>query len=385
MHLELTEKQRSFRDEIRNWLSENVPTEPLPDKWTPDGYEAHKKWEQRLYEAGFAAVQWPSEYGGRGMDPLSTAIFYDEYVRADAPDRLNRLGLGLAGPTLIAHGTQAQKDRWLSNILSCQEFWCQGFSEPEAGSDLASLRTRGTVDGDNIIVNGQKIWTSGARFADWIFALVRTDSSVPKHKGITFLMIDMRSEGIDLRSIEQMVDDAGFCEVFFDDVVVPRENVIGEINSGWQIAMSTLGFERGSGLNTAAHFKRVLGKIVNLIPQERLDDPDLLDRVGRFAEEIEAYRYLSLRTTSELSQGKALGRQSFMGKVWWSEMQARMLEFAMELLGESQQLTDGDDDLRQRYWLTRASLIFAGTNEIQRNVISERALGLPKEGTSRAV
>ncbi|MGV8871849.1 MAG: acyl-CoA dehydrogenase family protein [Rhodococcus sp. (in: high G+C Gram-positive bacteria)] len=385
MQLELNEEQRTFRDEIRAWLSENVPAEPLPDKWTEEGYQAHKEWESRLYAAGFAAVQWPSSYGGRGMDPLSTSIFYDEYLRADAPDRLNRLGLGLAGPTLIAHGTAAQKDRWLSNILSCREFWCQGFSEPDAGSDLASLRTRGVVDDDNIVVTGQKIWTSGARFADWMFALVRTDPDAPKHKGITFLMIDMRSVGIITRPIEQLVDDAGFSEVFFDGVVVPRDNVIGEVNDGWQIAMSTLGFERGSGLNTAAHFTRVLGRIIDLVPPERLDDPLVLDRIGSFAEEIEAYRYLSLRTTSELAQGKNPGRQASIGKVWWSEMQARMLEFAMELLEESAQLLGGDDDLTQRYWLTRASLIFAGTSEIQRNVISERALALPKEGKARAV
>lgn len=385
MELQLNDTQREFRDEVRTWLEDNVPQDPLPDRWTAEGYAAHQQWEKNLYDAGLAAIQWPREFGGRGMDPLSTAIFYDEYLRAGAPDRLNRLGLGMAGPTLIEHGTPEQKKRWLPKILSCEEFWCQGFSEPDAGSDLAALRTQGVVDGDKIIVNGQKIWTSGAMFADWIFALVRTDPDAPKHKGITFLMIDMKSDGIEARPIQQLVDDAGFCEVFFDDVVVPIKNVIGDINNGWRVAMSTLSHERGSGLNTAAHFRSVLTSIVGLIPEDQKNDPWILDHVGRFVEEIEAYRYISLRTLSQLSQGGALDRQSYIGKVWWSEMQARMLEFAMHLLGEKQQLTDQDQDFRHRYWLTRASLIFAGTSEVQRNVISERALGLPKEVLANAV
>ena len=381
MDLVLNPDQRALQEEIRTWLAENVPHETFAPPGTPEGLEQHRAWERRLYDAGLAAVHWPEEFGGRGLGPVETSIFYDEYLAAGAPDRLNRLALGLAGPTVIECGTPAQQEKWLANMLSCEEIWCQGFSEPDAGSDLASLRTRGVIDGDVMRINGQKIWTSHSRFADWIFALVRTDSDAPKHRGITFVMVDRHSPGIEVRPITQMNHSADFAEVFFTDVEVPLSNVIGDLNDGWRIAMVTLTHERSSNLNTAAHFQRLLDEVVDLIPASLRTDRTVLQQVGRFREEIEAYRYLTLRTLTELSRGQRPGPQSAMGKLWWSEMQTRIQDFGLSMLGDRAELMDPDDapgGLAHRYWLGRAAHIYAGSNEIQRNIIAERWLGLPK-------
>ncbi|MET0735545.1 MAG: acyl-CoA dehydrogenase family protein [Microbacterium sp.] len=383
MDLTLTPTQAEFRDEVREWLERSVPAERLAPASTPEGLAARVAWERSLWEAGFAAVHWPAEYGGRGMDAVSTAIFYDEYLRAGAPDRLNRLGLGLGGPTIIDHGTPAQRARWLPGILSCDELWCQGFSEPAAGSDLAALRTRGRVDGDVLVVDGQKTWTSHSSVADWMFALVRTDPDAPKHRGITFVMIDMRAPGVTVRPIRQLNDVSGFSEVFFDDVRVPLGNVVGPMNDGWRVAMTTLTHERGSGLNTAGHFRALLVEVVGMLSPERRADPRVRATIGRLSEEIEAYRYMTLRTLTQLSAGRTPGAQSAMGKLWWSELQTRIFELGLSALGDAAILADGAEEgqtFRQRYWLSRAAHIYAGSNEIQRNIISERVLGLPKGG-----
>lgn len=381
MDLELSNVQKAFQEEIRAWLAENVPKESYAPPSTEEGLEQHRSWERRLFEGGFAAVHWPTAFGGRGLGPVETSIFYDEYLAAGAPARLNRLALGLAGPTLIECGTQDQQERWLRNMLTCDEIWCQGFSEPDAGSDLASLRTRGVIDGDVMRVTGQKIWTSHSRFADWIFALVRTDSDAPKHRGITFVMIDRNSPGVEVKPIQQMNYASDFAEVFFTDVVVPLTNVIGDINDGWRIAMVTLTHERSSNLNTAAHFHALLEEIVNMVPEVLRRDARVQADIGRFYEEIEAYRYMTLRTLSELSAGRRPGAQAGMGKLWWSEMQTRIHEFGLALLGSrAEVLMQGNEvsPLIQQYWLGRAAHIYAGSNEIQRNIIAERTLGLPK-------
>lgn len=382
MDLTLDRKQMEFRDEIRSWLESNVPGEKFESVSTVEGLAQHRAWERRLYDAGFAAINWPTAYGGRGMDAIGTAIFYDEYLRAGAPERISRLALGLAGPTLIEEGTDAQRSRWLTNMLTGDDIWCQGFSEPDAGSDLASLRTRGEVSGDSIRVNGQKVWTSHARFANWIFALVRTDPTAPKHRGITFLMIDRHSPGVEVRPINQMNHAADFAEMFFTDVDVPLENVIGQINDGWRVAMRTLTHERSSNLNTAAHFRSLLTEMIELIPQELLSERSVHAQVGRLYEDIEAYRYMTLRTLTSLSEGDEPGAQSMMGKLWWSELQTRIFDFGLSMLGErAELLEDGSGKIStifQRYWVSRAAQIYAGSNEIQRNIIAERVLGLPK-------
>lgn len=390
MDLRLDPTQREFRDEARDWLAENVPTEQLPPLGTREGVEAHREWERRLYDAGLAAVHWPAAYGGRGMDPLGTTIFYDEYLRAGGPARLNRLGLGLAGPTLIDFGTPEQQDRWLAKMLKSEHIWCQGFSEPGAGSDLAAIRTRGEIRNDGILVNGQKIWTSHARWADWMFALVRTDPNSSRHAGLTFLMIDMSDPGVDVRPIRQLNDARDFAEVFLTDVLVSKKNVVGQIGGGWSVAMATLVHERGSSLITAAHFHLLLDELISMIPKERREDPRMREDIGSLYEGIEAYRYMTLRTLSEMAQKKVPGPQGSMGKLWWSELQVRLFERGLQMLGPQAELLDGHDDdaappdWRQRYWLARAALIYAGSNEIQRNIIAERVLGLPK-GRSRAV
>lgn len=381
MDLRLNESQLSFRDEVRTWLRENVPSEKFAPYSTEEGLAQHRAWERRLFDAGFAAIHWPERFGGRGLGPIETSIFYDEYLQAKAPERLNRLALGLAGPTLIECGTPAQQDRWLRNILTCDELWCQGFSEPDAGSDLASLRTKGVITGDKMLVNGQKIWTSHSRFADWIFALVRTDPDAPKHRGITFVIIDRHSPGVEVRPIRQMNGEADFAELFFTDVEVPVENIVGEINDGWRVAMTTLTHERSSNLNTAAHFQEMLSKVLAQLSDEQRRDPRIRLEVGRLHEEIEAYRYMTLRTLSELAIGRSPSGQSYMGKLWWSEMQTRIQELGLRLSGRSAEIIGEDPDVTfavQRYWLGRAAHIYAGSNEIQRNIIAERVLGLPK-------
>lgn len=385
MDLALDDEQRAFRDEIREWLAEHVPSEPPPLLETREGVEEARRWERKLYEGGFAAVHWPIEHGGRGMDPVGTLIFYEEYLRSGAPPRLNRLGLGLAGPTLIDLGTPEQQDRWLSKILSCEHLWCQGFSEPEAGSDLAAVRTRGELREDGILVNGQKTWTSWSKFADWMFALVRTDPDSRRHAGLTFLMIDMTDPGVEVRPIRQINQSEEFGEVFLTDVLVPYENVIDQVGRGWQVAITTLVHERSTNLNTAAHFTALLHELVEKLPNEALRDPFVLGELAWLHEHIEAYRYMTLQTLTELSAGRTPSRQASMGKLWWSELQVRLFEVGLHVFGVEAELRDGEPAdpaparWRQRYWLARAALIYAGTNEVQRNIIAERVLGLPKD------
>lgn len=387
MDLDLTEDERTLCDDVRRWLRDNVPAERLASPDTREGLEQHRAWERRLVEAGLAAVSWPSEHGGRDLDAISTAIFYGEYVRAGAPGRLNRIGLGLCGPTLLRWGTPDQQRRWLRPILTSDDLWCQGFSEPGAGSDLAALSTRGEVGADGVVVNGQKVWTSHSRHATWMFALVRTDAASRRHEGLTLLMVDMASPGVAVRPIRQIHGGADFSEVFLTDVLVPHDCVVGPVGDGWRVAMTTLTHERGSGLNTPDHFERTLHEVAAMVPADRRDDPRVLERLGRLAEEVEAYRRMSLRTLSELSDDRPPGPQAMMGKLWWSEMQTRIYDLVFDLLDQHGVVADSPEDgvsgLHHRYWLSRAAHIFAGTNEIQRDLIAERVLSMPR-GTRRA-
>jgi alkylation response protein AidB-like acyl-CoA dehydrogenase len=395
MDLNLTDAQQTFREEVRAWLEANVPREPLKPSSTEEGFAQHKAWEKTLYEGGYAAIHWPRAVGGRDADLVDTAIFQEEYARAGAPQRINVLGLGLAGPTLIAYGTDEQKQRWLPGILSCEDIWCQGFSEPDAGSDLANVKTTAVREGDEYIVNGQKVWTSLGRYADWIFALVRTDRDAPKHKGITFLMIDMHTPGIEVRPIVQINSDAGFAEVFFTDVRVPVENVVGEEHDGWRVAMTTLGFERGTGLGTHVRFSKDLQELVALVEAAGLaDDPIVRDRVAQLYAETEVYRHNMYRTLTRLAGGKPIGPEASLNKLYWSEMEARVFDTGLEVMGALAELGPKADAIvaalgeqgaevwdhwHKQYWYSRAACIYAGTSEIQKNIISERVLGLPKE------
>jgi len=385
MDLNLTAEQEAFRDEVRAWLAANVPPSIRKDG-TKEAFEEHRAWEKTLYEAGYSAIHWPAEYGGRDADLLTQAIFQEEYFRAQAPDRINVLGLGLAGPTLMVYGSDEQKTRWLPGILSADEIWCQGFSEPDAGSDLAAVRTTAVREGDEFVVNGQKIWTSLGRYGDWIFTLVRTDRDAAKHKGISYLMIDMHTPGIEVRPIVQINGDAGFSEVFFTDVRVPADNLVGELNDGWRIAMTTLGFERATGLGAHVRFSRDLAELVALAKAVGADEDHIWrDEITRHFVDTEVYRHNMYRTLTRLASGKPIGPEASLNKLYWSQMEGRIYESGMQVMGELGELEPSADasvdkgHWHKSYWYSRASMIYAGTSEIQKNIISERVLGLPKE------
>jgi len=384
--LDLNPAQLAFRDEVRAWLEAEVPADPLPPSSTPEGFAAHRRWEQRLYDAGYAAIAWPSAYGGRDADPVDTALFQEEYARAGAPERINVLGLGLAGPTLMEYGTPEQQARWLPRILSCADIWSQGFSEPDAGSDLAALRTTAVRDGDEYVVDGQKVWTSLGRYADWMFTLVRTDRDAPRHRGISFLMVDLHSPGVDVRPIVQLNGDAGFSEVFLTGVRVPAANLVGPEHGGWRVAMATLGFERGTGLGTHVRFSADVQELVRLVRVLGLgDDPLVRDAVTRRYVETEVYRHMTYRTLSALAKGTPIGPEASLNKLYWSEMESRIYQTGMDALGLLGELTadapaavPGAGPWQHHYWYSRAARIYAGTSEVQRTIIAERVLGLPR-------
>ncbi|MFD5826250.1 acyl-CoA dehydrogenase family protein [Lentzea sp. NPDC060358] len=386
-----------FRAEVRAWLAENVPAEPLP-AWTgQEGFDLHRAWEGRLFEGGYAAVDWPSEYGGRDASLSRSIAFAEEYYRAGAPERINMGGLYLLGPVLMQWGTPEQCARWIPDLLACRTIWCQGFSEPGSGSDLASLRTSAVRDGDEFVVNGQKIWISMGGFADWIFALVRTDPEAGrerKHRGISFLCIDLRSPGVEVRPLTMVDGTRGFAEVFFTDVRVPVGNVVGGVDNGWAVAMSTLGFERGAVFGDHAKFSGDVADLAALIAARGLDDDaQALDELGRVLVQTEVYRANVHRLAARAEAGGELDSTASINKVFWTEMQHDIFDTGIRLLaedgavvGDPGALPDADPaTLRawsrwhHRYWYARAAMIFGGTNEIQRNIISERVLGLPME------
>lgn len=374
-----------WRAEIRSWLEEHVPDEPLPDPESSGARDEHRAWERTLYEAGYAAIHWPKAYGGHDADIATRIVFQEEYERAGAPPRLNVQGLMLAGPTLMRYGTPEQCERWIDPILRCEEVWCQGFSEPEAGSDLAALKTTAVRDGDDYVLNGQKIWTSGALHSDWMFALVRTNPEAPKHKGITWIMVDMRTPGVEVRPIEQINGHTGFCEVFMTDARVPAANVVGEVDDGWRVAMTALGFERGVGRRTYVKFLNDLTMLRHFVlARDQQDDAVVREELGRLFTSVALYRHHVNRTVAESRDGK-VGPEASYNKLYWSEMQTDIYEVGMRVLGPLAELQDDTaalPDIRRwqdTYWYSRATRLFAGTNQIQKNIISERVLGLPKE------
>lgn len=386
MDLNPTPDQQVFREGVRAWLADNVPAEPLPPLKSSEELPSYKAWERTLYEAGYAAISWPKEFGGQDADLMTQAIFAEEYARLGAPNRINTLGLGLAGPTLMVHGTKEQQQQWLPGILSCDDIWCQGFSEPDAGSDLAAIRTSAVLEDDTYIVNGQKIWTSQGRYGDWIFMLVRTNTDVPKHKGITFLMIDMTSEGIEVRNITQINNDAGFAEVFFDDVRVPAANVVGGVDNGWGVAMTTLSFERGTGLGSHVRFQKNLDDLTGIIKARGVqDDPRVRDKLAALHVRNQVFRHNGNRTLTSITNGNPVGPEASLNKLFWSTMERDIFETGMDVLGPYAELADDVLDgvdipsWHKHYWYARAACIYAGTTQIQKNIIAERVLGLPKE------
>ena len=398
MDFRYTEAEERFRMEVRAWLVENLPQGWGPRSQEPNDDEAsgrlRRDWERRLYHGGWAGINWPKEYGGRGASAVEQAIFLEESARANAPLGINVIGRNLTGPVLMKHGTERQKQRFLPPLLAGEEVWCQGFSEPNAGSDLASLRCRATVEGEHFKVNGQKIWTSSAQHADWCIALVRTDPAAPKHKGISFLLIDMKSKGILSRPLKRINGKAGFSEVFFDDVVVPAENLVGELNGGWHIAISTLTFERGAedAMARNVRFKYLLDLMTELARDDlrrdgrpAIDDPVVRQKLAASYVEVEVMRLLCLRAFSRFLQGREPGPEAMVLKLYWSHVFQRLTETAMDLPGPAALLAEGDpwavaEGLLFNEWVwSKAATIYSGTSEIQRNIIAERALGLPRQ------
>lgn len=390
MDLYFDAEAEAFQQELRTWLEANIPRDPMPDD--PDAaFHYRRVWQKQMYEAGWAGIHWPKAYGGRGATLIEQAIFSQEMARAQAPNMANELGLMIVGPTLIAHGTEAQKNRYIPNILSGDEIWCQGFSEPNSGSDLASLQTRAVADGDDFVVNGQKIWTSMAQYADMCILLVRTDPEAPKHRGISYLLIDMQSPGVTVKPLRQMTGGAEFNEVFFENVRVPKTQLVGNLNEGWRIAMTTLTHERGStSFGTQVTIRQRLDAIMELAKKVSRNgkplsaDPVFRQKLADAYIRVDVMRLNNYRTISSHLRGREPGPEASLEKLYWSETHQNLQEVGQELLGPHAQLSPASPyyptsvDLQYLFLFSRAETIFSGTSEIQKNIIGERVLGLPK-------
>ncbi len=392
MDFNFTPEDEAFRREFRAWLKENAPREGLPDadalaEGDDEGWNRRVQWYKKLHAGGWLGIDWPREYGGRGASILQTIVYHQELARARAPLPYLGSGLGLIGPTLMHWGNEEQKKRFIPKILSGEEIWCQGYSEPNSGSDLASLQTRAVEDGDEFVVNGQKIWTSTAHRADWIFLLVRTDPDAPKHKGISYLLVDMHSPGVTVRPLVQMTGASGFNEVFFDDVRVPKKNLVGEKNQGWQVAITTLMFERRGAGGPGTGQMRELVRLAKQLPRDgktAWDDASVRQKIVEFYCEAEALKFTGYRQLTRRLKGLPPGPEGSMMKLVSTELNLRVAMFAMELLGPYSQLEhNAPFALDHGKWLfrmlaARGGTIAAGTNQIQHNIIGERVLGLPK-------
>ncbi|HEX2172162.1 MAG TPA: acyl-CoA dehydrogenase family protein [Dehalococcoidia bacterium] len=389
------EDNEAFRLELRTWLEANLPPGWTEQPFVPAILDTYEKarfelwWHRKLYEGGWAGAEWPQEYGGRGLSPDQRRVYQEEMARAKAPDPLGFSGLGLLGPTLIAYGTEEQKARFLPKILSGEEIWCQGYSEPNSGSDLASLRTRAVEDGDDFIVNGQKIWTSFAQHAQWCFCLVRTDPNAPKHKGLSYLLIDMRSPGITVRPILLATGEHHFNEVFFDNVRVPKKNLVGELNRGWYVGVTTLAHERGIFADTTP-VRQLLDAIVVLAKRtpyrggRAWDDPIIRRELASGKIRIECLEALGHVVHAAQAVGAAPGAEANMCKLLNAEIRQALTRTAHKFLGPYGVLERGSDRTPDEghwaysYVLERSRSIRGGTDEIQLNIIGERGLGLPR-------
>ena len=393
MDLALSPEHEAFRAGVRAWLKGNVPkrdpsdggreiTDPARVRWYQD-------WQRTLYEAGYVAMGWPVEHGGRGLGIMEQTIVNQELVAARAPQLIGMMGVQMVGPTLIQFGSDEQKRRHLPPILTADEIWCQGYSEPGAGSDLASLKTRAELVGDEFIVNGQKVWTSNAQIADWMFCLVRTDPSAPKHHGISYILIDMKTPGITVRPLVQMTGDAGFNEVFFEDVRVPRRNLIGELNQGWQVANATLAHERnmlGSTTRTQQMFNGLLriAQTHQRYGRPAAQDPVVRQKLAALMIRVEAMKYHSLRQLTDALRGRKPGIGASVNKLVSTELNHDIAALSIELLGNYGPLARTASRVADHglwpyeFMFTLGLIIGGGTSQIQKNIISERGLGMPR-------
>lgn len=389
MDLAYTPRQKAFREEVRAWLAANLPREPLASYDTREGFEQHREWERKLFDARLSMVIWPEALGGRGCDLIEWLIFEEEYYGAGAPMRVNQNGQLLLGPTLIEFGTEAQKASFLPRMASSEDMWAQGWSEPNAGSDMAAITSKAilSADGTHYVVNGQKTWSTRASFADWLFGLFRSDPASSRHHGLSYLAVPLDAPGVTIRPIQALNGKQAFAEIFFDDVKVPVENRIGDEGQGWHVAMATAGFERGLLLRSPARFQYTARKLVELYKANREvadRDPSIRDAVIEAWTGTEAYALAAYHTVGRLAKGARIGAEASTNKIYWSELDLKMHETAMRILGPFAELTgDAPAAVEAARWLdgflfAQAGPIYAGTNEIQRNIIAERMLGLPK-------
>jgi alkylation response protein AidB-like acyl-CoA dehydrogenase len=394
MDLSFSPNQERFRQRVQQFLRDNLPSGWGKGGGRPPGMsqiDFLKDWQRRLNDNGLLGMAWPKEYGGQGASQVEMAIFNEEVARFRAPGPLNVLGMSMAGPTIITHGTDEQKRRYLPKILNCEEIWCQGFSEPNAGSDLASLKTRAELKGDEFIINGQKVWTTLGHIADMCMLLVRTDPNAPKHRGLSYLLVEMRSPGITVKPLRQMTGESEFNEMFFDEVRVPRANLLGPLNEGWRVATTTLMNERGtSALATVMRYRIVFDEIVDLARSTYRNgapstkDPVIRQQLAQFYVDLEMMRFTAYRTFSKILKGGDPGPEGSISKIAWSELNQRMMELVMTLEGPASQLMRGSPHAveggrwQHHFLRSRANTIEAGTSEIQRNIIAERVLGLPR-------
>src|SRR5436190_18771829 len=376
MDLTLSPAEEEFRDELRGWIADNHPGRE------PEGDEAslqfRRDWQRKLNERGWAGLTWPAEYGGAGATQIEQAIFFEEFARARAPQMANVLGLTMGGPTVIAHGTDAQKERFLAPILSADEMWCQGFSEPESGSDLASLKTRAVLDGDEYVVTGQKVWTTFAHHSKWCMLLARTNQDAPKHRGLTYFLMDMEQDGVEVRPLVQITGEAEFNELFIEEARIPADNVVGGVGNGWKVALTTLMNERaGLGFFLQVRMRQLLDRVFDeAAASGALDDPRVADKLADLHIRTEILRLTAYRGLSVIEQYGQPGPEGSLVKLMWSETNKQLTQLAADIVGP-EALTK---DTPWSYELLRArgNSIEGGTTEILKNIVAERVLGLPR-------
>ncbi|MBI1817832.1 MAG: acyl-CoA dehydrogenase family protein [Deltaproteobacteria bacterium] len=394
MDLSYTPEQEATRHTVRRWLKANLPPRERTEESLEYGDLARtinaKAWQRKLYAAGYVAMGWPKESGGQGADVMTQTIINEELVMARAPGLIGMMGVQMVGPTLMKWGTEEQQRRYLPKILTADEIWCQGYSEPGSGSDLASLKTRAELVGDEFIINGQKVWTSSAQIANWMFCLVRTDSTAPKHRGISYVLIDMKTPGITVRPLIQMTGDAGFNEVFFEEVRVPRKNLVGELNQGWQVANSTLAHERNM-LGSTTRSQQMFNGVLRLAQSRRrsgrraVDDPVIRQRLADLAIRVESMKLHSHRQLTDAMKGRAPGIAASVNKLVSTELNHDMASLALDLLGSYGPLARAAARVVDRgiwpweFMFTLGMIIGGGTSQIQKNIISERGLGMPRQ------
>ncbi|MHB8575179.1 MAG: acyl-CoA dehydrogenase family protein [Dehalococcoidia bacterium] len=394
LDLELSPEDEAFQQEVRRFLDGHIPPnwgKPGHKQWSnePERIAFLKDWQRQLHAAGLAAIAWPVEFGGRGASVMQQILYSDEMARRNVPDVINRGAILQIGPAIIQWGTEEQREYFLPRILNAEILWCQGFSEPDAGSDLASMKTRAVADGDEFVIDGSKIWTSRADIADWCLLLTRTDPEAPKHRGISCFILDMKTPGITIQPLKQISGPSGFNQVFFDGVRVPRSAMLGGLNEGWRVATTTLRYER-AGTSTTRAERRL--QIVTKLAREtlidgrpRIEDPLVRDRLARFSAIVEALRQIGWRSIVGGLRGTPPGPETSIAKLLWSETDQAMADFGMDLLGPYGILQAGsphavkDGNPALSYLIMRAATIGGGTSEVQRNIIGERVLGLPRD------